>query len=61
MLFHYNDINILDVNSSIIYNRKNNLLLNVDLDMSYGEMKKKIVIVLGLYYNDMDIKITLRC
>jgi hypothetical protein len=58
MLCHYDNTIVPDVNSNITYNGKSSLLLNVNLDMSYAEMKAIICHEFGWNYNDIDVEIT---
>jgi hypothetical protein len=61
MLCHYSGTIAPDVNSSITYNSRSNLLLNDNLDISYTEMKETICYELEWNYNDINAEITSRC
>jgi hypothetical protein len=55
MLYHYNDVIVSNMNSSITYNDGSSLLLNDNLGISYVEMKLTICHGLGWNYNDIEI------
>jgi hypothetical protein len=61
MLCHYDNTIVPDVNSNITYNGKSSLLLNINLDMSYAEMKAIICHEFWWNYNDIDVEITWSC